>query len=424
VETTSEEMTKGRGQVSQPTPTSASRLGVFLNRLISRGRLTIIEPDGHRTVCGPADGEPRVTVYVHHEGLFHRLMAGGSLAFGESYADGWWSVADDRLCDFFALLFANNVDRFFMQGPMQTIMGRVRSWRPLRSWREKSRDDIRVHYDLSNDFFALMLDPTMSYSCGYAYQQSDTLHTMQEQKLRRISQKLGLEKGGELLDIGCGWGGLLLYAAKHYPNVRGVGVTLSEEQYLHAHRAIREQGVSDRFRVQLLDYRDVSGRFDFVVSVGMFEHVGYASYATFFDKLAGVLKPTGVALLHTIGIEEEPSRAQDPWMDRYIFPGSRLPRLEELVHRARRSQLAVGHVENWRPHYALTLRHWRDNFVKNWGLIQRLGTRFDTTFYRRWDFYLQLCEACFIDSTVELYQLLLTPRPAWNLPLNLEFGRQ
>jgi cyclopropane-fatty-acyl-phospholipid synthase len=401
---------------------SGSQLASLLQQHITQGCLILVESGGRRTVCGQPSGEPVVTLHVHHEGLFARVVAGGSLALGESYADGWWSVTGDRLCDLFSLLFLNRIDQLFIRSPLRAFIEGVQAWRPIRSVREKSREDIRMHYDLSNDFFSLMLDPTMMYSCGYARDERDDLATMQQQKLDRIARKLNLERGGELLDIGCGWGGLLLHVANNYPQVRGLGVTLSEEQYSYVHQALRERGFADRFRVQLLDYRDLRGCYDFVVSVGMFEHVGYACYSTFFDTLSGVLKPSGTALLHTIGLEEEPSRPQDPWVEKHIFPGSRLPRLEELARAARQSQLAVGHVENWRPHYALTLKHWRRNFVANWSAIQRLGTRFDARFFRKWDLYLQLCEACFIDSTVELYQLLLTPRAAWNLPLNLEFN--
>ncbi len=422
MESIQNEVTRGTYGAQQPAVMGGSQLAAFLQQHIRRGSLIVVEPGGRRTLCGQAEAKLAVTLHVHHEGLFARVLAGGSLALGESYADGWWSVAGDRLADLFSLLFANNVDQLFTQSPVQTLLERVRRWRPLRSKREKSREDIRMHYDLSNEFFALMLDATMMYSCGYARNESDDLATMQEQKLDRIARKLGLDRGGELLDIGCGWGGLLLHVAKNYPQVRGLGITLSEEQYSFVHAALRERGLADRFRVQLLDYRDLSGRYDFVVSVGMFEHVEYASYGTFLKKVSTALNPDGVALLHTIGLEEEPSRRQDPWMERHIFPGSRLPRLEELARTARQSHLAVGHVENWRPHYALTLKHWRRNFVANWGAIQQLGSRFDNRFFRKWDLYLQLCEACFVDSTVELYQLLLTPRPAWNLPLNLEFA--
>jgi cyclopropane-fatty-acyl-phospholipid synthase len=153
----------------------------------------------------------------------------------------------------------------------------------------------------------------------------------------------------------------------------------------------------------------------------MFEHVGRRSYGRFFRTLRNLLNPRGVALLHTIGMEEPLWRLQDPWIDTYIFPGSRIPRLEELIHQARVTDLAIGHVENLRPHYAMTLRHWRENFTRNWAKIRELDGRFDERFKRLWSYYLQMCEACFIDSSVELYQLLLCPRDQWCFPLTFRF---
>jgi cyclopropane-fatty-acyl-phospholipid synthase len=400
-----------------------SPLGSLLQGVITIGRLVLIESDGTRWECGAASSEVSpVTVRIKDQRLYSRLVAQGSLALGESYADGWWEVEGERLQELFSLLFANNIDRFFNGGLLPRMLERVRSWRIGRNLLSAAREDIRVHYDLSNEFFERMLDDTMSYSCGYATSDGDSLEQMQWNKLKRIAAKLGLSRGGTLLDIGCGWGGLLTYVGEHFPGVEGVGITLSEEQYEFARRRLRERGLQNRMRVQLLDFRNLQDSYDFVVSVGMFEHVGLRSYADFFNVVRRSLKPTGTALLHTIGIEEDPARLQDPWIDRYIFPGSRLPRLEELVGGARKANLAVGHVENWRPHYARTLKYWRANFKAQWPAISKLSKAFDARFYRIWDFYLQVCEACFIDSTVELYQVMLSPRPRWNFPQCFDFS--
>ena len=285
----------------------------------------------------------------------------------------------------------------------------------------RAQRDVRRHYNLGNDFFSLMLDPSMAYSCGYVRSPDDPLEVMQQQKYERIAQKLGLDRGGSLIDIGCGWGGLLAYVGKRYPQVRGLGITLSDEQAKFATERLKAEGLSERFQVAICDYRDISGSYDFVVSVGMFEHVGRASYPIFFSKMRRLLLSNGVALLHTIGVEEPLWRTQDPWIDAYIFPGSRLPRLEELTHQARSEELAVGHVENLRPHYAITLNRWRENFERNWRRIQELDSRFDERFKRLWSYYLQVCEACFVDSTVELYQVLLCPRESWNFGLRFNF---
>lgn len=422
MEAISQEATSDIAHERPSTQRGHSELGPLLQRVITKGRLVLIECDGTRWECGEGSVESApITVRVRDSRLYGRLVAQGSLALGESYADGWWDVEGERLQELFSVLFANNVDRLFNGGFLPRIIGRVRSWRLGINRARAAHDDIRVHYDLSNEFFAQMLDKTMTYSCGYAATESDSLEQMQQNKLKRIAAKLQLQRGGTLLDIGCGWGGLLTYVGENFPEVQGVGITLSEEQYEFARRRLREKGLQDRMRVQLLDFRDLAGSFDFVVSVGMFEHVGLPSYGDFFQAVRRVLQPTGTALLHTIGVEEEPRRLQDPWIERYIFPGSRLPRLEELVRGAREGDLAVGHIENWRPHYALTLRHWRKNFKEGWSAITKLGRSFDGRFFRVWDFYLQVCEACFIDSTVELYQVMLSPRPRWNFPRCFDF---
>jgi cyclopropane-fatty-acyl-phospholipid synthase len=300
-------------------------------------------------------------------------------------------------------------------------MNKVRTLARAPTDAHVARRGVHQHYDLGNSFFGMMLDPSMTYSCGYAHTSSDSLSVMQEQKYARICQKLALERGGSLVDVGCGWGGLLAYVAERYPQVKGLGITLSTEQCSYAQERLRQIDPGGRFQVVMCDYRDLRGRYDFVVSVGMFEHVGRRSYGRFFRTLRNLLNPRGVALLHTIGMEEPLWRLQDPWIDTYIFPGSRIPRLEELIHQARVTDLAIGHVENLRPHYAMTLRHWRENFTRNWAKIRELDGRFDERFKRLWSYYLQMCEACFIDSSVELYQLLLCPRDQWCFPLTFRF---
>lgn len=405
-----------------PSPAKRSLLAEYLTPRITQGALTIVEPNGSQFDLGQGPSSERVVVRLHRPELFNRILQGGSRAFGETYAEGWWDVDNDKIQELFSLLFANGIDRGFQSGPIQRMIQMIQRAKLWVSPRDSARADIHAHYDLGNEFFREMLDPSMTYSCGYARNEGDSLETMQQQKFERIAQKLGLHQGGSLLDIGSGWGGLIMYVARNFPQVRATGITISEEQYLFAHKKIAEAGLRDRVTVRFLDYRDIEGSFDFVVSVGMFEHVGFANYTSFFKKVRELLKPSGRALLHTIGLEEDPTTQQDPWMERYIFPGTRLPRLEELAREARNAQLAIGHVENLRPHYAETLRHWQRNFTDAWERISQLGPKFDRQFFRMWNFYLQLCEACFIDSTVELYQLLMSPRPHWNFPRTFDFG--
>lgn len=403
------------------TNSSTLNLGRRLASTIRWGGLHCVQPDGSTSTIGNTTEGPQVTVTVHHTDFERRVLLGGSLALGESYVDGWWDVPGDDLVPLFQILFASRLDLKFQGSSWQQLRNLLNGWAKAPINARRAQVDVQHHYDLGNDFFAYMLDPSLAYSCGYAHSDQDTLEQMQQQKYERIARKLGLERGGSLLDIGCGWGGLLVYVARRFPALHGLGITLSEEQLHVAQKRLHEAGVADRFQVALCDYRDLRGRYDFIVSVGMFEHVGRASQRRFFEVLRALLRPTSVALLHTIGLEEPLWRAQDPWINTYIFPGSHIPRLEELSRFARLNDLSIGHIENWRPHYALTLRHWKHNFIKHWSDIQKLDSRFDKRFQRMWSYYLQLCEACFLDSTVELYQLLLSPRERWNFPLRFNF---
>lgn len=388
---------------------------------IQQGSLRLQLPSSEVLAFGSPHSPDPITMLVHDFRFFPRLIWGGSLALGESYMDGLWDIENDRLVDFFRIVFADKIET----KARPSLLVRARDLFHAYSTNPKSlraaRSNIHSHYDLSNEFYSLMLDSSMTYSCGYRHTPDDTLAKMQEQKYRRTCRKLGLERGGSLIDIGCGWGGMLRYVGRNYPGVHGIGITLSKEQQAFAMEKLKEEGLSSRFRVELRDYREVTGSYDYVVSIGMFEHVGLASYPAFFEALERLLNKGGRALLHTIGLEEDPSLRQDAWVARYIFPGSRLPRLEELARMARVHGLAIGQVENWRPHYAVTLRMWRENFTAHWDRIMKLDPKFDLRFRRMWNYYLQLCEACFIDSTVELYQVLMCGRSGWSLPERLDF---
>jgi cyclopropane-fatty-acyl-phospholipid synthase len=385
------------------------------------GLLTIRDASGNTATFGEAASDNKLSLLIKNPRFFSRLASGGSLALGESYADGWWDMEKGRLVDLFSLLFVNGLDRRVRGSFTEKIRSFLHACMTNPKDLTAAKLNIQAHYDLGNDFYRLMLDDSMTYSCGYQRNAGDSLAKMQEQKYRRICQKLGLENGGQLIDVGCGWGGMLSYAGRHYPNISGIGITLSKEQQQYANARLQEEGLSDRIRVELCDYRHVQGSYDYFVSIGMFEHVGLDSYPTFFSTAQRLLKKDGVGLLHTIGMEEEPHTLQDPWVEKYIFPGSRLPRLEEITHEARRAGLIIGHIENWRPHYATTLSLWRGNFVKNWPICMELDPKFDMRFFRIWNYYLQLCEACFIDSTVELYQTLFCRRENWGFPLNFRF---
>jgi len=387
---------------------------------VKRGKLRMIDHCGNLHEFGSeAEGVP-TTIRVHNGEFFKRLRKDGSLGLGESYVEGWWDVEESTLVDLFKLLFVNKLEKkakLSAGTKLRIVLDRIFS-NPRFTWAAKR--NVAQHYDLGNAFFKQMLGESMTYSCGYIINPEDSITTMQQQKYERILKKLQ-PQGGKLLDIGCGWGSLLIYAAQKFPEISAVGVTLSLEQLDAARKRIHELGLNERIKIELKDYRELTGQFNRIVSVGMFEHVGQRSYPEFMKQFHNLLTPDGFGLLHTIGSEEDPRIAQDPWVAKYIFPGSILPRLEWISASARKHGLTIGHIENWRPHYALTLARWRENFTQNWMTITTLGPQFDQQFFRLWRYYLELCEACFIDSTVELYQFLLCRRERWSFPLRFEF---
>ena len=328
---------------------------------------------------------------VHDERLYTRVLAGGSLALGESYMDGWWDAK--KLDEFFAHLLAANIDK-----KVRTLRGALTYLRAnLVNLQRKSRAHIigRHHYDLSNELYALMLDKRMNYSCGY-WAHATTLDEAQEAKLELICQKLRLRPGMRVLDIGCGWGAFAQYAAEKH-RVSVVGITVSNEQARLAKE--RCKGLLVEIRVQ--DYREVDEQFDRIVSVGMIEHVGKKNYKTYFTVADKCLKDGGLFLLQTIGSNASTS-SSDPWTGKYIFPNSMLPSLKQLTGAVERLFI-VEDIHGFGPDYDKTLLAWEHNFVKNWPKINR-GERF----YRMWRYYLLSSAGSFRARHIQLWQLVLS----------------
>jgi cyclopropane-fatty-acyl-phospholipid synthase len=399
----------------------STRLLCRIFETIRIGHLGLTTPEGNYFSFGKRDGGPQAHIIVHHPDFFRTVLERGSLALGESYVKGWWDVADKRLTDFFGIILRN---RLYDRVRESALLSLHFAWEQLLAsprFLRSARKNIVHHYDLGNEFFQLMLDPTMAYSCGYQLRFTDSLEQMQQQKYRLLAEKLGLGRGGSLLDIGCGWGGFLIYAAEHYARIRGKGITLSPAQTDLARKQIAERGLSDRVQIELLDYRRLTGKFDYVVSVGMFEHVGRANYSTFFAKVAEVLREGGTGLLHCIGVIDPPDVKPDPWMATYIFPGYRLPRLDELTAGLRQAGLLAAHIENLKPHYAVTLFKWRERVERQRQRIRALDAKYDDSFFRLWKYYLCCCEAGFRYGEMQLYQLLFTKGNQWTFPLNLRW---
>lgn len=280
--------------------------------------------------------------------------------------------------------------------------------------KEKQKKEIESHYDIGNEFYELWLDETMNYSCAYFENSDDTLYEAQTNKENYIINKLQLKDGMSLLDVGCGWGGLLISAAKKY-NISGVGITLSKQQYNAFKNRIRKEGLEDSLEVKLMDYRDLQDSnllFDRVVSVGMIEHVGMENYNLFLDNVKSVLKDKGVFLLHFISSYEE--GGADQWMDKYIFPGGVLPSLREIIYKGVDKGFHIVDVESLRRHYVKTLLSWLNNFNKEEDSIEEM---FDERFVRMWRLYLVACAANFNVGKIDLHQVVFTNGANNNIPM-------
>jgi cyclopropane-fatty-acyl-phospholipid synthase len=271
-----------------------------------------------------------------------------------------------------------------------------------RDTRRRAPKNISYHYDRCDEFYPLYLDKTLTYSCAYFKESDDSLEQAQLNKYDHIARKLLLKPDETLLDIGCGWGGMLIFAAQEY-GIRGVGNTLSKNQFKYANHKIRELGLQDRLKVLYQDYRELNGKFDKVVSIGMFEHVGKKFIPAFFQKVSDLLKTGGLGLLHTIG-KDAPSTS-DAWTLNYVFPGSYLPALHEIAHEMGETGLSILDIENLRLHYAKTLEKWIENYERN---IEKARELFDEAFLKRWRLFLNSSAAGFKYGESRLFQILFS----------------
>ena len=343
------------------------------------------------------DGDPAFTVIFHKEIPLTALTTSTSLALGEAYMDGDLEIEGDLY---------NALDHFLGQmGKFSTDESALKKLIFSSTGKKNQEKEIQSHYDIGNDFYKLWLDETMSYSCGYFLHEDDSLYQAQVNKVDYILKKLHLSQGMSLLDIGCGWGFLLIEAAKKY-GVHGMGITLSHEQYEEFKRRIREQNLEDLLEVALMDYRDLpkmNRTFDRVVSVGMAEHVGRHNYQLFMDCAKKVLKPGGLFLLHFISALKE--HAGDPWIKKYIFPGGVIPSLREMLSCAAEDDFHTLDAENLRLHYNRTLLCWDKNYREHMDQIREM---FDERFVRMWDLYLAACAATFHNGIIDLHQVLFS----------------
>jgi len=377
----------------------------LLLRRIATGSLVIVE-GGERHVYG--SGAPVATVRVHSSRVWPMLLC-GSRGLAEAFAQGLWDSADLVALIRLAAQNAGGLDRLRarlapLRWPVQRAAALLRPGTKLQA-----RRDISAHYDLGNELFARMLDPTMSYSCAIFERRGITLEQAQMAKLERICEKLELGPQDRVIEIGSGWGAFALYAAR----TRGCHVTtttISREQYDYAVEQVRRAELDDRVTVLMDDYRELLGRFDKLVSIEMIEAVGWRQYATFFAMCSQLLAADGAMLLQAITIDDrayEVEKASKSFINSYIFPGGCLPSLEVITRQlAKQTDLQAASLEDLTPHYVETLRRWRANFTANTGALAQLG--YDEQFRRIWTLYLAYCEAGFAERRICDIQLVLT----------------
>jgi cyclopropane-fatty-acyl-phospholipid synthase len=387
------------------------RLLDTLRRSWTVGRLEVELPDGTSHAFGSPASARRARVRVASPAFFRRLILQGDMGIGESYVGGEWD-ADDLAA--FLTLAAENEDALGLADPLLGALAMADDLRHRlrRNTRRGSRRNVAAHYDLSNEFFALFLDETLTYSSAVFESEDQPLADAQRAKYRRLAEKAAIGPGDHVLEIGCGWGGFALFAAREY-GCRVTGITVSERQHAVARARVHAARLDDRVEVRLQDYRDVAGRFDKVVSIEMFEALGREHWPVFFAKIDEVLAPAGLVALQLITVPDHRFEAYArhcDWIQKHVFPGSLLGSLHHVTGAmSRASRLGVHHLEDIAPHYALTLARWRQAFLARLDGVRQLG--FDERFIRLWHFYLAACEARFATRRLGDLQLVLT-RPA------------
>ncbi len=337
-----------------------------------------------------------------------QLLCNGFLGFGEAYMAGDLEVEGD-LQELLRLGICLRYDRLILS-LWQKIQFLAHSL-ATRNTLGRTPQNIQHHYDLGKEFYQLFLDQTLTYSCGYFTSERDSLEQAQCNKYEHICRKLALQPGEKLVDIGCGWGGMLIHAAQNY-GIDGLGNTLSRNQCEYVKRKIKQLGLQNQIQVVLADYRQISGEFDKFVSIGMFEHVGKTFIPVFMHKASQLLKKGGMGLLHTIGKDAE--SPGDPWILKYIFPGSYIPNLAEIVREMGLAGLSTLDVENLRFHYAHTLDRWAEKYEEN---VEKVRRMFDEPFVRMWRLFLHASSAGFKYGTSRLYQILFSDGLNNELPL-------
>ena len=374
----------------------------MLRKLLTRGELILIDHKGETHRFGAPDPELKpVTVRLKDRKVALQIARDPTLGTIETWMDDRLVIEQGEIIDLILLIRRNR--RWEERSRPNEFLkktGKLRHYLSTLNWKSRSLKNVVHHYDIGNDLYRLFLDPDMQYSCGYFTDPKNSIEQAQLDKKAHIASKMYLKPGMKVLDIGCGWGGLALYLNR-VADVDVLGVTLSKEQLAVARQRAEEAGVSDRVKFELCDYRDVTGQFDRIVSIGMFEHLGTAYFQTFFHKIRELLVPEGVALVHTMGRMGKPGTT-DAFMQKYIFPGGYLPALSEIVTASEKERLIMADCEALRLHYVYTLRAWYETFKTKHDEIVAL---YDERFYRLYLFYLAASMTMFTDGAMVVYQL-------------------
>ena len=379
------------------------QLAKFLNKLFKEDGFILIDANSIKYIIGNPKKEKPITLRLLDKKLHYKLLFYPDLYFGEAYTDGTAKIENGSLTDFLEIAL-KNIGRN-QTNILSQILNKLRgTYRYLTNFNvtKKSKKNVAHHYDISDDLYDLFLDPKRQYSCAYFKNENDSLETAQNNKIDYIIKKLNLKPNQKVLDIGCGWGSLAIEIAKK-SQCEVIGITLSENQYKYSINKAKELNVENQVQFKLIDYRQLNEKFDRIVSVGMFEHVGRKYYKTFFNQINKLLNDTGIALIHTIGSVNQP-RDPQPWITNYIFPGGYTPSMSEITAPIEKSGLIISDIEVLRMHYSHTLRNWKQRFLNN---KSKVLTMFDENFFRMWEFYLTSCEMVFKwnDQVVFQFQL-------------------
>ena len=380
------------------------QLARFLNKVFKKNGFILVDANSKKYIIGSPTSENPIQIKILDKQLHFKLLIHPDLYLGEAYTEGKIVIENGTLTDFLDLALMN-IGRKDIN-IISYLINKFRGfYRYLTNFNfiKKSKMNVSHHYDISDDLYDLFLDPKRQYSCAYFKNENDSLETAQNNKIQHIIKKLNIKPNQKVLDIGCGWGSLAIDVAKS-AECKVTGITLSENQFKYCTQKAKELNLENQLTFKLMDYRELNDKFDRIVCVGMFEHVGRKFYNKFFKQIDNLLDKDGVSLIHTIG-SVNPPRDPHPWITKYIFPGGYTPSLSEVTTPIENAGLIVSDIEVLRLHYAHTLRHWKENCIKN---KEKIISMFDEKFFRMWEFYLAGCEMAFKWGDQVVYQFQLT----------------